>query len=105
VNIAETNAIPLGCPRDEGSDQEDGEEDDDNIKLGVGSMMAVGREAGLPGAPYSGMFEMICRVNHSCSPNTGWRWDEPAQELGEFSQPLVPLFHLGYRLTTQSSML
>jgi hypothetical protein len=31
----------------------------------------------------SGLFETICRANHSCSPNSGWVWDEVNEEMRE----------------------
>jgi len=30
-----------------------------------------------------GIFEKICRVNHSCTPNAGWTWDKMTGKLSE----------------------
>lgn len=30
-----------------------------------------------------GMFEVLCRVNHSCVPNAGWRWDAERRVMSE----------------------
>lgn len=31
-----------------------------------------------------GIFDSICRINHSCTPNSGWTWDPNHQQLREF---------------------
>lgn len=41
---------------------------------------------GSPNAPAAttGLFETISRINHSCAPNSVWRWDETAGQMREY---------------------
>jgi hypothetical protein len=41
---------------------------------------------GSPSAPAAttGLFETISRINHSCAPNSVWRWDETAGQMREY---------------------
>lgn len=88
MSIAETNAIPLGEQGggDAGTDsnsKEDcprGPEDRGNVE-GEDALQKEQDVGCVRERSFSGMFETICRVNHSCAPNTGWRWDDSAQEL------------------------
>jgi hypothetical protein len=81
LDIAENNAIPCNTG-DEALDtglreicdrgmEEDAEDEEDRGDEGS----------------TSGMFELTCRVNHSCAPNAGWRWCEESRELCECTEP------------------
>lgn len=68
VNVAETNAINCWNNEDEV------EVDSQPLETTEGQA-----EQGT-----AGMFEYICRVNHSCTPNSAWSWDNEAQSMRRF---------------------
>jgi hypothetical protein len=37
----------------------------------------------LEGEARCGMFETICRINHSCAPNARWAWNATKQIMGK----------------------
>ncbi|KAK8849473.1 hypothetical protein IAR55_004806 [Kwoniella newhampshirensis] len=45
---------------------------------------------GEDGSSSLGMFEHICRVNHSCTPNSGWRWYEGEGYLHLYAYTDIP---------------
>jgi hypothetical protein len=54
---------------------------DDDIDMG---------EAPVKPAKSIGICENICRVNHSCRPNSGWAWDRATSQMGEIISPASP---------------
>lgn len=66
VNIAETNCIDL----------RNGGDDDESIVVDELAKSTVKER-------WAGLFEHICRINHSCAPNTRWHWDDESSQLGE----------------------
>jgi hypothetical protein len=67
VDIVATNVIPLG-----GDVIEDLDDD----------VIAIDADGEVEDRCRSGLFETICRVNHSCAPNSQWTWYESGN-MGE----------------------
>jgi hypothetical protein len=65
------------------------------------SLMAV-RSIGAVDEPPSLLFSIespyICRVNHSCRPNSGWAWDRATSQMGEIISPASPCMLLNGEL-------
>ncbi len=68
VDIAETNSLPLPFKNSSDEDDEDGRE-------------------------WGGICEHICRVNHSCVPNAGWKWDPDQKVMCELCRSIAIAFH------------
>jgi hypothetical protein len=69
VDIVATNVIPLG-----GDVIEDLDDD----------VIAIDADGEVEDRCRSGLFETICRVNHSCAPNSQWTWYESGN-MGEYT--------------------
>ena len=80
VGIAETNVIPLsaGEPAQTNAHAHDDHDHDHATSAGT----EPGTSGPIIETP-SGMFEMICRVDHSCAPNAIWRWNGRKREMSE----------------------
>jgi len=61
IDIVATNVIPLGGDVIEDLDDE---------------VIAIDADGEVEDRCRSGLFETICRVNHSCAPNSQWTWFE-----------------------------
>ena len=70
IDIVATNVIPLGGDVIEDLDDE---------------VIAVDADGEVEDRCRSGLFETICRVNHSCAPNSQWTWFD-AGHMGKFTQ-------------------
>jgi len=73
IDIVATNVIPLGGDVIEDLDDE---------------VIAVDADGEVEDRCRSGLFETICRVNHSCAPNSQWTWFD-AGHMGKFRESAV----------------
>jgi len=77
VNIAETNCIDLW-----NADDDDGMSSGEPIDM-TNEEFIDGVSQRSTGTGCAGLFEFICRINHSCSSNSRWSWDKEAKQLGQ----------------------
>jgi hypothetical protein len=77
VDIVATNVIPLGDQPYIDLTRDDDDDVDDDYIIPLDANLEIEEKC------QAGLFKTICRVNHSCSPNSRWTWFTESSTMGQ----------------------